>query len=227
MLKMKLLTVLGVTLAATFASGTMTTSALALPDISIALGGSYPLRGQFADNGTTQVKLETTGGSIIEGKGLAMSGSIEELSASGNAELEILGVKTGKTACHSQSDKEEEVLVKDTLALVPVRLAPLEIGILHTGQEVEIICGKIKIKIKGAVIDTLNAGEGELTEVGGKLEGSKGKNTLTKYFNDEGHEVEARLEANFGTGFLQADVTVGEEIKIKALEGKMFEITGR
>lgn len=77
------------------------------------------------------------------------------------------------------------------------------------------------------MIDTLNAGEGELTEVGGKLEGSKGKNTLTKYFNDEGHEVEAKLEANFGTGFIQTDVTVGEEIKIKALEGKMFEITGR
>ena len=104
-----------------------------------------------------------------------MSGSIEELSASGKAELEILGVKLGKTACHSQGDKEEEVLVKDTLALVPIRLTPLEIGILHTGQEVEIICGKIKIKIKGAVIDTLNAGEGELTEVVASLKALKEK----------------------------------------------------
>lgn len=123
---MKLLTVLGVTLTATFTFGMMATSALVLPDISIALGGSYPLRGQLVDNGKTQVKLETTAGRKLEGKGLALSGSIEELSASGKAELEILGVAMGETVCHSQGDKEGEVLVKDTLALVPVRLAPLE-----------------------------------------------------------------------------------------------------
>jgi hypothetical protein len=226
---MKRLNILCVALVVPAILGTIATSSIALPDISIALGGSYPLRGEFPDNGKTSVKLETTAGSRLEGKGLKAAGSIEKLSASGKAELEILGVKQGTNSCNSTGDAKETVLLKDTLALVPVKLIPLEIGILHTGEEVTIECGKIKIKIKGSVIHTLNAGkEGEeLAEVGGKLEGSKGKNTLTKYFNDEGKEVNAFLEANFGTGFIQCDVVVGEEIKIKALEGKMFEITGR
>lgn len=225
---MRHLKVLGVALVAMFVFGITATSAFALPDISIALGGAYPIHLQFADNGKTVSKLETTAGRKLEGQGLLLLFLVEALGALGKFEALFLKVVEGKekTPCNSSGDKEGEVLLKGEFHLVPLTLTPLTTGVLYLFSELEIVCAKVKVKVKGSVLSTLNAGTGEITEIGGKLEGSKGKNTLTKFFNDAGTEIEAKLESNFGTGFLQSDEVVGEEVKTPALEGKMFEITG-
>ncbi|MFI4985143.1 MAG: hypothetical protein ACHQAV_04040 [Solirubrobacterales bacterium] len=218
---MKLVKVLSIALVAVSASCITAASASALPDISITLGGSYPLQLHFADNGKTSWKLETTGGSKLEGKGLSLLLSVAELSALGKFEAIILGVKDNKTACNSKGAKTEEVLTKGTFHIV---FTPSVAGLLFLVEEVEIECGKVKVKVRGSAIASLNAAEGEITEVGDKLEGAKGKNALETYLNDEGKEVKGIIEANFGTGFVQADEAFGEEVKLAAVESKMFEL---
>jgi Trypsin len=198
-----------------------------LPDISIALGGAYPLHLKFADNSKTTSTLETTAGNKLTGTGVQLALEVSELSASGKFEATFLHVKDEKTACNSSGDKEEEVLTSGEFHIV--QLPKEGDGILLSPKEFEITCAKVKVKLKGSVIAALSAGKEseELTEIGAKLEGSKGKNTLTQYLNDSKEEVKAVLEANFGTGFTQTAGTLGEEIKTAASESKMFTITNR
>jgi hypothetical protein len=200
---------------------------LSLPDISVVLGGTPKLHLQLENNKKTVTKLETTSGNVIEGVGLSLLLLTEKLSASGTFEETLFGAKEAGAACNSSGAAKEEVKFKGEYALVPISLKPLETGILFELEETVIECVKVKITVKGSVVAALNAKEGELTEVGAKFEGEKGKNKLTSYFNDEEKKVEAKLEANFGVGFLQSDQVVGEEVKLKALEEKMFEVTGR
>ena len=199
-----------------------------LPDISIALGGAYPLHLKFADNGKTPtLTLETTAGNKLTGTGVQLELEVGELSASGKFNALFLHVQNEKEGCSSPGDKAEEVLTSGEFHIV--QLPKEGDGILISLKELEITCGKVKAKVKGSVIAALSAGKEseELTEIGAKLEGAKGKNTLTKYLNDSKEEVKAVLEANFGTGFTQAAEILGEEIKPAASESKMFTITKR
>jgi hypothetical protein len=225
---MRYLKILGVALVAMFSLGVTVTSAFAtLPDISIALGGAYPIHLNFADNKETPTKLETTGGSKLEGKGLLVLLLVTELSALGTFEALFLNVKEGAKECNSVGDKKEEVLTKGTFHIVYPTLSPLTIGIAFLVEEVTIECAKVKVKVKGCALSSIthpkNSSE-DVELITGALEGKNGKNTLTKYDNDEGNSVECKLEANFGTGFLQAAEIVGEPIHIVSLESKMFTI---
>ncbi len=238
---MRHLKILGVALVAMFAFGITATSAFALPDISIALGGAYPIHLNFADNGLTLSKLNDTAGNQLSGKGLLLLFLISALSALGTFDalfLHVLQVSK-KIECHSAGDKEGEVLVSGEFHVTWLTLAKKEgeklvtdltNGILYLFNELEIICGAVKVKVRGSVLSTLKEPKTEteeVTELCGKLEGNgKGKNTLTEWENDKGEKVKAILEDNFGTGFVQTAEEVGEEICPKALEGKMFTVTG-
>ncbi len=200
---------------------------IVLPDISIALGGSYPLHLNFEDNKKTVSSLETTGGSLLKSKsGLLVLFLISELSALGTFDALFLKVEQGTQECHSVGDSEGTVLLTGEFHVV---LGPSGLEALLLISEFEIICGKVKVKVKGSLLSTLSAGTEaeELTETSSELKGKAGKPTLTKYYNDEGKTVEALLLSNFGTGFLESDENVEEPVTLKVLESKMFTITGR
>jgi hypothetical protein len=225
---MRPLKVLGVALVTMFVFGITVTSASAtLPDISIALGGAYPIHMNFSDNGTTKTRLETTGTEALKGEGLLVLLLTTELSALGNFEALFLNVKEGKTSCNSVGDKAGEVLTKGEFHIVYPSLSPLTLGVAFLVEEVVIECAKLKIKVKGCALASIthpkNSSE-DVELVTSELLGEKGKNTLTKYDNDEGNQVGCKLEANFGTGFLQAAEVIGEPIHIVSLESKMFTI---
>jgi hypothetical protein len=226
---MKHLKASGVALMAMFVLGVTATSALAvLPDVSIALGGSYPIHLNFEDDKKTPTKFETTGGNKLEGKGLlVLLLSANELSSLGAFVMAILLIKEGAKECNSNGDKKEEELMKGTYHIVYPSLTPLTVGVAFLIEEVEVKCAKVIIKLKGCLLagltDPKTSGEDvELATV--VLEGSKGKNALTEYDNTEGKSVKCILETNFGTGFLQSDEVVGEPIHLVTLESKMFTI---
>jgi len=226
---MRHLKILGIALGAMFALGITATSAFALPDISLLPGESFPLHLNFADNGETVSSLETTGGAKLESKsGLLLLLLVEELGSLGTFDALFLKVKEGNTECHTTGDSAGTVLLTGTFHVV---LGPPAgaLRVLFLVEEFEIVCGEVKVKVKGSVLSTLEAGKEseDLTQASGELKGKNGKPTLTEYYNDNGETVKAKLEANFGSGFQEADENVGEKVTLKALEGKMFVITGR
>jgi hypothetical protein len=235
---MRHLKILGMTLIAMFALGIMATSASAeqvLPDIHALATIEYPLHLQFNDNGTTPSKLTDVAGNELSGKGLLLLFLLKELSALGEFEVLFLHVeklvKGVGTPCKKAGEKATgEVLITGTFHIVPLNTLH-EDGVLYLFNELEIECGLAKVKVRGAVISTVNyktVKESEdFTELCGKLEGNgAGKNKLTEYLNDNGTKVKAILEAEFGNGFKQAAEEVGEICPVTLNKG-MFSVLQR
>jgi hypothetical protein len=229
---MRHLKILGVALVAMFAFGIMATAAFALPDVSVLPKENFPLHLNFTETGTKPTtSLRTTGGSQLKGEGLSVLLLWTELSALGTWAADFLKVKNGTTPCNTTGDAKEVVLVSGEVHVVPLPpKGSKEVGGLFLFKEFTIECEKVKVKVRGSAISSITDPKAEecVELLTGALVGDKkGKNTLTKYLNDNGEETEGILEANFGTGYLQASEEVGEAIHFSVLEKKMFLISGR
>jgi len=212
-----------------FAMTVASAPALTLPDVSIVLGGSYPLRTQ-GENATASTTLGSEAGVTLEGKGVAVLALTKELSALGTFTATFKNVgQPGGEKCKTGSEPAGTVVVTGEHHLVPLNLTG-RLGGLFLVSLVEITCGAAKIKVRGDVLTTtLKGGEEatELVESGGDLEGSLGKPNLTSYYNDGGTLVRTKLESDFGLEFVPADENIAGEVVVTALESKMFQITGR
>ena len=164
---MKQLKLLGLALVAMFALGITVTSAFALPDISITLGGAYPLHLNFADNGATVTKLESGAGTQLEGKGVSILLLTGELTALGTFRADFLNVTRSGTNCNSVGDATNVVLTEGSFHIVYTNLSPLTLGTLFLPKTVIIDCGKLEIEVKGDVIAGMNGIGTEATEAHG------------------------------------------------------------
>jgi hypothetical protein len=229
---------LGIALVALFTYGVMVTSASAsttLPDISLASGTSYPLHMEVTY--LTSANVENTGTEGLESKE-ANGGSIllllllDELSGLGTfsvlfTKVHIITEAKEGAECNSEGDKSGEVLGGGTFHVVFLPPASSKKrGDLFLERELKIECAKVKIKVKGSVLSSLEqpSGTEQTTLSFGVLHGSKGTPELTKYFTDTS-EGEAKLESNFGSGFLAIDVNVAKGGDLHTLEGKSFSVT--
>jgi hypothetical protein len=237
---MKHLKVLGVAFVALFAFGiTTATTAFALPDISITLGGAYPLHLEVTLL-TLATKLSSGTGKSLTGEGFLLLYLTKELTALGTFEALFLKVENAKkTKCNSVADKAGEVLTRGTFHVVYTSLngstQGLQLGVLYLVQPFEIECGTEEFPlVRGSLLSSINSsgtGTGstsnELTTLSGASPGNgAGVPTIKFYDNESGVAQLAKLETNFGTGF----VTTAEEITettVTALEGKMFVISSR
>jgi hypothetical protein len=212
---------------------TASSSALVLPDIHVLSGETYPLHLNFSDNKTTHSNLNDTAGNKLEGTGLLLLFLTFELSSLGSFEALFLKVINKKGAsCNSEGDPSGEVLIKGSFHIVPLNTSK-EDAILYLFKELTIECnaGKEKVFVKGSLLSPINfkgvAETSDFTELcGSALGDNKGKNTVTKYLEDAGNSAEAKIEANFGTGFHQGAEEV-PEICPEALGGKMFQVLNR
>jgi hypothetical protein len=206
-------------------------SAETLPDVSVALGGSYPIHSQFSNNEKTKSLLEDTSGNRLESTGgLAMLMLMAELSSLGTYTATFSKVKTESRSCSTSGDASGVILVSGTGQMV-LLAGKTTLGVLYLQPKVTIECEGVKVKVEGSALSSLQSTgteSTELSQLGGILKGAgKGKAELTKYINDSGTESAALLLANFGTGLLESDESVEEEVTATALEGKMFVISPR
>jgi hypothetical protein len=228
---MKRLKLFGLMLVAMSAMGLMATSAFALPDISLTLSVSlFPLHLNF-ESETTKTALETTAGGLLKGEGLKTLYLIKELTALGTFKADFQKVGDGAKSCKTTGDTAGTVLLEGSFHLVYTSLSPnLQLGVLYLPKPFEMECEGTFIEIQGDVIGSLS-GIGteatELTSVSGKLSGTNGSQEIKEYYNDGGTKVKAKLEANPGNGFKEADQVVEGEPVLKALGSNMFVITGR
>lgn len=119
-----------------------------------------------------------------------------------------------KVECNSAGEKAG-VIKYTTEKGKPVftSLSPLTVGFLSTVPETEITCGKLKIKLRGTMLEAYKGPLGsDVTSFKDAINGSKGKPELTRYFGGkEGkEELHTKLEMNFGLGFVEAALNIGE-----------------
>jgi len=201
-------------------------SKTSLPDLSVALGASYPLKLQVKAT-TAGTKLSTPA-EVLKGHGFLLTLIGNELSSLGTYEALFKEVTDeSDESCKSTSDALGEVLMSGTYHIVYTSMSPLEFGTLYLVLPFEIECGAEKLKIEGLVLSSLKASAGEITSVSGVLQDNgEGKPELTRYYNDGGTVVKAKLtvKASGGTAKEGAE-EIEEAVTAEAQEGKMFEIT--
>lgn len=205
-------------------------SALALPDISLTLtGGAYPLQADGALS-SAATSAGTASGVALSGKGVSVALLTTELSALGTFAATFSGVEepANKEKCKTGSEPAGTVVATGEFHIVPLTTTGT-VGELYLVSFLEITCGTIKVKFRGNVLATLNAGsEGtELTKFGGVLEGSNGAQKLSEYLNDTGSKVKANLESDAGLEFVKADANISGELSLSVEGSKMIVITGR
>jgi hypothetical protein len=212
---------------------------LALPDISLLSGETFPLYMQFADDNKTPTLLETTAGAVLRDKGVEALLELAALGALGSFKAKFLNVaNTAGESCNTTGDNTGEVLVTGEWHLVPLNTSPLENGIAFLlGSLVLITCtdGE-KVDVRGCALSTFSATQNgvDLTEFSVAL-GSNGKGSANKreYLNDLPKFVKCTLDTEIvGTKVLREGALVineGKEIKFNIETGslaKMFEFTG-
>jgi hypothetical protein len=233
---MRYFRLLGIAVAALFALGVAmvgsASAALLLPEVVITLtGGTYPIHLDVTIlTLSTSLSNETE---KLSGKGFLLLYLALELTSLGSFAALFLNVLLNSTtSCHSAGDPAGEVLTHGTWHLVYTSLnvngQPLGLGVLHLVSPLSVECGSLIIKIRGNALAPLTPPTtGQLTQLTGTLTGNgTGKPTTpTAYYNDEGQVKKAKLEANFGSGFLEAAEETGTvTVVILLLATQMFEI---
>ena len=213
-------------------AATASSFAVTLPDISIALGGSYPLHLEVTLLNIRTV-LDNTADESFTGTGLLLLLSIDQLTSLGSFEMTFQTFLDGQGECSSEVndtlDPAGEILTLGTFHIV---LRPdNSLGILYLFQPVRINCAGASFKLRGSVLSSISNATGtegtEYSSLTGRVLGSQGKPELTEYLNDGGTIVGAKLEVDFGTGFITADLSIEGEVTATALEGKMFVVKPR
>jgi len=239
---MKHLKLLGLALTALCMVGIGTaTATFALSLVSVTLSGAtYPLRLEVTLL-TAKTKLTNVLKEILKGVGLLLLLLLNEAGSSGTFEALFTSIENkAGTQCFSEENSKKdpagEVLLKGTWHLVYTSLAGstqgLQLGVLYLVSPVEQVCGAEIFKIKGDTLSSVETLAGTETEEYTKLSGvllgnGEGAPNITVFYNDSGTSTKVKLEANFGSGFKEADEEVEETVTVTALDGKMFTVTSR
>lgn len=213
-----------------------------LPDISLTLGGAYPLHLHYS-NETVKTMIQDTLGLVFEGEGLHVLYSVSELAALGTYRAVFLKITKGTEKCFNTGvEADGEMLTEGSFHIVYTSLANsmqgLQLGVLYLPKELtgatEVKCptNGIIIKVRGSLIGSLNlsgtTGSTQLIGLKSVLNGTNGHQQFRAFWNDAGTGLLARLEADInGTGFKESNVIVEGEPEATALEGKMFVLTHR
>jgi hypothetical protein len=233
---MKYLKLFGVGLVTLFAFALTASSSFAtLPDVSIALGGTYPLHLEVTLL-NIRTELQTEGTEALKGSGLLLLLLTEQLTSLGSFEVLFTSVlnPSSNASCISENGttKDASGLVL-TLGTFHIVLVPPHgsLGILFLVQPLKIVCGGITIHVRGSALSLITNATGtegtEYTALTGILKGTAGKPEVTEYLNEGGTIVNAHLESDFGTEFIGSAEVVASEVTATALEGKMFVIKPR
>jgi hypothetical protein len=229
---MRHLKMLAVSLLAFVITATSSAAAVALPDVHVLSGESYPLHLNFSDNKATVTKLSNEAGGKLAGTGLLLLFLFFGLSSLGSFEvlfLKVLEPKTGNT-CSTTGDSAGEVLLQGSFHIVPTATTG-SLAILYLFAPFKITCGTVKDSVEGSTLSPLTAGGTEgsnLTELCVKSEGNgKGKPNVTEYINDNGTKVKVLLNTDIGGLEGEAAEEVTGEVCPEALGGKMFQILQR
>jgi hypothetical protein len=208
-------------------------ASVSLPDISITLvGGAYPIHAQ-ATAASAPTTLSTANGSVLTGTGVTVLLLTTELSALGTFTMDYTNnLQAGSSnKCNSVGDAAGLVLMGGEFHVVPIGLSPLKLGILFLVSSFTVLCESgLEIEIKGNFLGTLSkigTEATELTEPFSAIEGERGKQAISEYYNDGGTRILAKLTSESGAGPMASAINIGPELGLAVLGSQMIVITNR
>jgi hypothetical protein len=226
----------GILAGALFAFVSLTASAFGsinLPDLSVTLGGTYPVH-YISVQPAIRIALGTASGIVIEGTGATLLLLTTELSALGTFTVDYANMHAPNepaVQCNSEGDAKGVVLMHGEFHLVPFSLAPLLLGILYLVTTFIIKCENgLEVLVRGQYVTRANnLGEepAELTGLTDEISGKEGKEEISEYYNSGGTKIKAKLETEEGAGFVATDENESEEADLSVLGSQMFVITNR
>ncbi|HEX3911829.1 MAG TPA: hypothetical protein VHW67_14120 [Solirubrobacteraceae bacterium] len=185
-----------------------------LPSLKLLSGESFPVN--FETNVTTPVTLESGAARQIVCLKYLLLSIWPGVTGAYKNNIVIASCTEGTNKCKSAMEPAGTIAVETEGHLVFTSLSPLTVGVLATVPTTTIACGttespeKVKVKVEGSVLGSFTAVlNTDITESTSEFKGSKGKQTKTKYFNEAGEEVSAKLSANFGLGSESVDFNLG------------------
>jgi hypothetical protein len=196
----------------------------------LLLSGAPPveLKGEST---TAKTKLETKLGEL-SGEGLLVQLHWTNLNSGrlGPASLLFTNAKEKTISCSTERDGTGLVLIDHAeWHLVYILLNPLQVGVLILVPTFKITCGAVRETVKGSSVATSSPLE-TWVESSESFESVSSclanlKPGVTKYWNDEGEAVTAKLEAEInGLGkFEEACENISEAVKLKPTQ--MLEIS--
>jgi hypothetical protein len=213
-------------------NGLFTTVLYGLPTFLLLTGSlSSPIT-LLGVNKTLKTRLSTIGGELTgEGFLIQILWTLLESGSLGPAQILFENVGEKSTKCKTSGDGTGLVLIDDAQwHLVYILLDPLEVGILFLIPQFTMTCGVVAEKIKGSWMWTMTPLE-EWVAAKGSFEGvskclsNKHTPGITKYWNDEGEEVTAKLEVELnGLGKFE-EACLNLEVPVKLETPEMLEIS--
>jgi hypothetical protein len=205
----------------------------ALPEVLLLSGETGSLLLNSLTN-TFVTSLETIESNAIKGKGVLVQLHFPNVNSNlGTYELLFLKVTYNGTACTSNGDNPEEVLLpKGTFHLVYDSLTVLGVAALFLVPEFKFPCKTgatttvLVVTLGNQLVLVFPVGSEVLTseEVRSTSLCNKGKPLDTKWWNDNGTVLTARLEANVGAGFVTACENVEGTVFLTV--SRMAEVMG-
>jgi hypothetical protein len=197
-----------------------------LPDLSLLSGESFPVVAQASSTAATA--LETSGGSVLTGKGVETKLEWTTLASLGSYTARFKEVVKGTKKCETTGAGAGNVLVGGEVHLVFTSTSPLTVAALFLVPELTVECEGLNVKLKGSALGTFEGAlNTDLTTFSDELKGSKGTPGMTAYFNDGGTIVTAELLSSVEGGtFKKSSQNVAEKQKFTVEASKMITVTG-
>jgi hypothetical protein len=133
--------------------------------------------------------------------------------------------------CNTAGDATGVVLMSGEFHVVPIALSPLQLGVLFLVSSFTVLCESgVEVVVAGNFLGTLSkigSEATELTEPFSAIEGTRGKQTISEYYNDGGTKIPARLTSEAGGGPLASAINIGPELGLAVLGSQMIVITNR
>jgi len=178
----------------------------ALPEFVPGEGAKFPVAAEVTS--VTSTVLENDAGSQwSDCQGVTLKGSVTGAkTASLTAELTNCRV-SGDEQCHTSGAPEGHETLSGTGSLVYVSKATKQTGLDFTVAAAKILCGSLTINVKGSFVIPVTASGGKLNV---QIKGSGGKPETKYYENEKGEKKSCYLETNFGVGYEESDLNIGE-----------------
>jgi hypothetical protein len=232
---MKKLTTLFITSAVVLCTlgGVAVTAARAegLPTVLYLSGEGPPVELNYEKASNTVLFAVQSAVGTLLGKGVKLKTHFSGNSGTFLAEIDNVEETSGKVSCNTTGDAAGVVLLSGEVSLA----APIEgaagTDALYSLTEAAITCNTAKIKFKGSVLGPIEPNNTEVGSGSNILEtvmacsSKAGTPEERTYLNAKEENTTVKLEANFGTGFKEACLSLGTSAEgLVLLPSKMINI---
>jgi hypothetical protein len=133
--------------------------------------------------------------------------------------LELKRCANASEECKTPGAGAGVEILSGTGGLFYIAKAEKRAGVPFALTATEIVCGTLKVKVRGTIVIPINPTNTKTTKLTLPFTGNgSGRATYTTYENEKGEVIKAKLEANFGSGYKESALELAETLEPTASE---------